>query len=117
MLTQRRVLPTMLLALGLAAFSIPAGLVAQTKAASQAKGGQKAPPAPRMTLEDAGSRTGRDRFPTYEGKEVIVSGQVSTKPIWVADAFYVAIQDEMSFGLVLRPEIPQLPDLMPGDWV
>ena len=87
--------------------------VAETKSAPQTK----PPPAIKITLEQAGSRTGRDRVPTYEGKEVVVTGQVSTKPIWVTDSYYVAIQDAAFFGLVLRPEIPQLPDLTPGDWV
>src|SRR5271156_6086194 len=86
---------------------------AQTKAAAQAK---PAPPT-KVTLEQAGSRTGRDRVPTYEGKDVLVTGQVSTRPIWITDTYYVAIQDEAFFGLLLRPEIPQLPDLTPGDWV
>ena len=74
-------------------------------------------PSPRITLEQAGSRTGRDRVPAYEGKDVLVAGEVSTRPIWITDSFYVAIQDDALFGLVLRPEIPQLPDLTPGDWV
>lgn len=74
-------------------------------------------PSPRITLEQAGSRTGRDRVPAYEGKDVLVAGEVSTRPIWITDSFYVAIQDDAFFGLVLRPEIPQLPDLTPGDWV
>ena len=71
----------------------------------------------KITLEQAGSRTGRDRVPSYEGKEVVVSGQVSARPVWIVDSYYVAIQDNTLFGLFLRPEIPQLPDLMPGDWV
>ena len=75
-----------------------------------------APPA-KITLEQAGSRTGKDRVPAYEGKDVVVTGQVSARPIWIADSDYVAIQDNAFFGLLLRPEIPQLPDLTPGDWV
>ena len=87
--------------------------VAQSKPPLQAK-----PPAPvKITLEQAGSRTGRDRVPTYEGQNVVVTGQVSTKPIWITDSYFVAIQDNTSFGLLLKPEIPQLPDLTPGDWV
>jgi signal transduction histidine kinase len=88
-------------------------VIAQIKPAPQAK---PLPPT-RITLEQAGSRTGRDRVPTYEGKDVVVTGQVSAKPIWVTDSYYVAIQDDASFGLLLKPEIPQLPDLTPGDWV
>ncbi len=86
---------------------------AQTKPALQAK----APGPSKITLEQAGSRTGRDRVPAYEGKDVVVTGQVSTKPIWITDSYYVAIQDSAYFGLLLRPEIPQLPELTPGDWV
>jgi signal transduction histidine kinase len=77
----------------------------------------KVPPPAKLTLEQAGSRAGGDRVPAYEGHDVVVSGQVSAKPIWIADSYYVAIQDESFFGLLLRPEIPQLPDLQPGDWV
>jgi signal transduction histidine kinase/CheY-like chemotaxis protein len=87
---------------------------AQTRPSAQTK---PAPPI-KLTLEQAGSRTGRDRVPAYEDKDVVVTGQVSTKPIWIADSYYVALQDNTFFGLVLRPEIPQLPDLTtPGDWV
>jgi signal transduction histidine kinase len=86
---------------------------AQTKPAVQAK----APVPLKITLEQAGSRTGRDHVPAYEGKDVAVTGQVSTKPIWITDSYYVAIQDSAYFGLLLRPEIPQLPELTPGDWV
>jgi signal transduction histidine kinase len=86
---------------------------AQTKPAGQTK------PAPqtRITLEQAGSRTGRDRVPAYEGKDVVVSGQISSRPIWIADAYYVPIQDDAPFGLLLRPEVTQLPGFAPGDWV
>ena len=77
----------------------------------------KAAPPIRITLEQAGSRTGRDRVPAYEDRDVVVTGQVSAKPIWITDSYYVAIQDDTFYGLVLRPEIPQLPDLTPGDWV
>jgi hypothetical protein len=86
---------------------------AQTKPAPQTK----APDQTRITLQQAGSRTGRDRVPVYEGKDILVTGQVSARPIWITDSYYVALQDETFFGLLLRPEIPQLPDLTPGDWV
>ena len=85
--------------------------------AGQTKPSPKLPPATKITLEQAGSRTGVDLVPAYEGREVMVSGQVSAKPIWITDSYYVAIQDDTFFGLILRPEIPQLPDLTPGDWV
>jgi signal transduction histidine kinase len=105
MITLRRMILAVLIGAGLC--------TAQTKPALQTK----TPEPAKITLEQAGSRTGLDRVPAYEGKEVLVSGQVSTKPIWITDSYYVAIQDSTLFGLLLRPEIPQLPDLTPGDWV
>ncbi len=97
----------LMLAWALACAGAPAKPPAQSKA-----------PAPaRLTLEQAGSRAGRDRVPAYEGQDVVVTGQVSAKPIWITDSYYVAIQDQEFFGLLLRPEIPQLPDLQAGDWV
>src|ERR1700678_292372 len=98
---------------------VPKSVPVQSKAPVQTKASlqTKIPPPARITLEQAGSRTGRDRVPVYEGREVVVTGQVSAKPIWITDSYYVAIQDEALFGLLLRPEIPQLPDLTPGDWV
>jgi len=99
-------------------------LVFQSMVAAQTKAPQtrsapatKAPAPTRVTLEQAGSRTGKDRLPAFEGQDVVVTGQVSTKPIWVTDSYYVAIQDDAFFGLLLRPQIPQLPDLEPGNWV
>jgi signal transduction histidine kinase len=71
----------------------------------------------RLSLQQAGSRTGHDHVPAYEGKDVVVTGQVSTRPIWITDDYYVAIQDDASYGLLLRPEVAQLPGLVPGDWV
>ncbi|HEX5227427.1 MAG TPA: GAF domain-containing protein [Bryobacteraceae bacterium] len=100
----------------LASFFAVVPLAAQIKSAT-AKSAQNKQTAAHITLEQAGSRTGKDRLPTYENQEVVVSGQVSTKPIWIADAVYVAIQDDAFYGLMLRPEIPQLPDLTAGDWV
>ena len=101
-------------AIGIAALvlALVCPAIPQIKPASSTK-----TPTPRITLEQAGSRTGRDRVPAFEGKDVLVAGEVSTRPIWITDSFYVAIQDDALFGLVLRPEIPQLPDLTPGDWV
>ncbi|MBV9771072.1 MAG: GAF domain-containing protein [Bryobacterales bacterium] len=71
----------------------------------------------KLTLQQAGSRTGRDLVPAYEGKDVVVTGQISIKPIWITDAYYVAIQDETFFGLLLRSQPTQLQELEPGDWV
>jgi signal transduction histidine kinase len=91
----------------------------QTKPVPAAKGASTSNPASlaNLTLEQAGSRSGGDRVPAYEGKAVVVSGLISTRPIWIADSYYVAIQDDAYFGLLLQPQIPQLPDLKPGDWI
>jgi signal transduction histidine kinase len=82
-----------------------------------AKAQTKPVPPVRLTLEQAGSRTGRDHVPAYEDQEVIVTGQVSTRPIWISNDYFVAIQDDVPYGLLLRPEVAQLPGLVPGDWV
>src|SRR5271166_3562433 len=111
MVTLRRItLPVLLIAAACHA-------IAQTKPA-QTKPAQVNPAPPlKITLEQAGSRAGRDRVPAYEGKEVLVTGQISTRPIWIADSYYVPIQDDVPFGLLLRPDLTQLPGLAPGDWV
>jgi signal transduction histidine kinase/CheY-like chemotaxis protein len=74
-------------------------------------------PQVKLTLQEAGSRTGRDMVPTYEGKDVVVTGQISSAPIWITDSYYLAIQDEVPYGLMLRPDTKQLQGLVPGDWV
>jgi signal transduction histidine kinase/CheY-like chemotaxis protein len=71
----------------------------------------------RITLEQAGSRVAPDFVPAYEGSQVLVSGQISSRPIWIADAYYLAIQDEAEYGLVLKASANQLQDFGPGDWV
>jgi signal transduction histidine kinase len=111
MITLRRIALTVLLVASLC------HVVAQTKPVQTKAAQTKLVPSIKITLEEAGSRTGRDRVPTFEGRDVMVTGQVSTRPIWITDSYYVAIQDDTSFGLLLRPEITQVPDLMPGDWV
>jgi len=58
-----------------------------------------------------------DFTPTYEGEEVLVSGQVSSSPIWITDSFYLAIQDAGAYGLLLQGTAPQFQGLEPGDWV
>src|ERR1035438_6383533 len=47
----------------------------------------------RLTLEQAGSRMAPDWTPGYDGKEVLVSGQVSAPPVWVSESLYLAIQE------------------------
>jgi signal transduction histidine kinase/CheY-like chemotaxis protein len=76
-----------------------------------------APTLTKLTLQQAGSRTGRDFVPTYEGRQVVVTGQISIRPIWITDAYYLPIQDEAHYGLLLKPSAAQLQGLDAGDWV
>jgi signal transduction histidine kinase len=76
-----------------------------------------ASPPTKLTLQQAESRVGRDYVPAYDGQQAIVTGQVSTRPIWVTDAYYLPIQDEGRFGILLKPSASQLQGLEPGDWV
>ena len=70
-----------------------------------------------LTLEQAESRTGRDVAPVYDGKDIAVSGQLSSRPIMVADSFYVAIQDDTAYGLLLEGPEERFRGWEPGDWV
>ena len=74
-------------------------------------------PQVKLSLEQAGSRTGPDFAPAYEGKEVIVKGQVSANPQWAVDAYYVPIQDEHAYGLLLQGAEQQFAKLTTGEWV
>src|SRR5574340_576048 len=56
----------------------------------------------RLTLEQAGARMAPDWTPVYEGKEVIVTGQVSSRPLWDSESYYLPIQDKESYGLMLE---------------
>jgi signal transduction histidine kinase len=71
----------------------------------------------KITLQQAGSRMPPDFTPKYEGEEVLVSGQVSSNPIWITDSFYLAIQDAGAYGLLLQGTASQFQGLEPGDWV
>ena len=71
----------------------------------------------RLSLEQAGSRVAPDYVPAYEGKEVVVAGQVSSRPILVTDSFYLPIQDEAQYGLMLQGAEWRFRGLEPGDWV
>lgn len=71
----------------------------------------------RLTLQQAQSRTAPDFIPAYEGKDVVVAGQVSTKPILVTDSYYLPIQDEAQYGLLLQGADWRFRNLEPGDWV
>ncbi len=71
----------------------------------------------RLSLEQAGSRVPPDFVPAYEGKEIVVGGQVSSRPIVVTDSFYLPIQDDAQYGLVLQGAEWRFRGLEPGDWV
>jgi signal transduction histidine kinase len=71
----------------------------------------------RMTLQQAASRTPPDFTPVHDGAEVIVSGQVSSVAIWESDAYYLPIQDEAAYGLLLQGSEGQFQGLEPGDWL
>jgi signal transduction histidine kinase len=58
-----------------------------------------------------------DWTPVYDGKEVLVSGQVSAPPLWVSESLYLAIQDQAGYGLLLEGSERQFRDFAPGDWV
>jgi signal transduction histidine kinase/CheY-like chemotaxis protein len=70
-----------------------------------------------LTLEQAGSRSGPDFTPVYEGKEVVVRGQVSAKPLLALNSYYLAIQDEAEYGLLLEGAAAQFNGVEPGDWI
>ena len=79
----------------------------------------------RLTLEQAGSRTGPDFTPVYEGKDVLVRGQVSAKPLWALESYYLPIQDEAEYGLLVQGSSNQWNGTVPaefagyepGDWL
>ena len=71
----------------------------------------------RLTLQQAGSRMAPDWTPVYDGKEVLVNGQVSTRPLWATESLYLPIQDQAGYGLMLEGSERQFRDFAPGDWV
>src|ERR1700693_2741632 len=71
----------------------------------------------RLTLQQAGARLAPDWTPVYDGKEVLVSGQVSALPVWVSESLYLAIQDQAGYGLLLEGSDRPFRDFAPGDWV
>ena len=75
----------------------------------------------RLTLEQAGSRTGPDLVPAYEGKEIAVRGQVSSRPVLTAtgdqNTYYLPIQDETAHGILLQGDAAKFNGVQPGDWI
>src|SRR5215831_9461266 len=75
-------------------------------------------PAAEMTLslEEAAARVAPDFRPLNEGRSVVVSGQVSIRPITITKYVHVAIQ-ERGRGLILETTDSSFDRLAPGDWV
>jgi len=76
-----------------------------------------APAQIRLTLQQAGSRDAPDWTPAYEGKNVLVTGQVSSQPLRVSDSYYLPIQDGAAYGLMLQGLEQEFQGLEPGDWL
>ncbi len=79
--------------------------------------GPTLPAQTRLTLQEAGSRLAPDWTPVYDGKDVVVSGQVSVRPLWASESLYLPIQDQAGYGLLVEGSERQFRDLAPGDWV
>jgi len=71
----------------------------------------------RITLEQAGARAAPDWTPIWEGKQVIVTGQASMRPLWSYSALSLPIQDGASHGLLLQGNKQHFDQIEPGDWV
>jgi signal transduction histidine kinase/CheY-like chemotaxis protein len=71
----------------------------------------------RLSLEQAESRTGPDVTPAYDGREVVVNGVVSARPILLVDSYYLPIQDRETYGLLLQASEERFRGLEPGDLV
>ena len=69
-----------------------------------------------LSLEEAAARKPPDFSPLYEGRGVVVSGQVSTRPIHIPSYVQLAIQ-EHGHGLILETTGTMFDRLSPGDWV
>jgi signal transduction histidine kinase len=70
-----------------------------------------------LSLEEAAARQAPDYSPKYEGRSVIVSGQVSGRTIHLAtNIVHLGIQ-ERGHGLILETTGTMLDRLSAGDWV
>ena len=70
-----------------------------------------------LTLQQAGSREAPDWTPSLEGKQVVVTGQVSSGPLRVSDSYYLPIQDSATYGLMLHGAQHNFEGFEPGDWL
>src|SRR4051794_1662147 len=71
---------------------------------------------PTITLQDAGARKPPEYTPLHDGRTVVVSGQVSTKPVRIGEVLHLAIE-EKGYGLILEAAPRVFEQLSPGDWV
>src|SRR5258708_5437771 len=71
---------------------------------------------PTISLEDAAARKAPDFTPLYQDRVVVVTGQVSIKPVRITNYLHVAIE-ERQHGLVLEGTGSMFDSLSPGDWV
>ena len=71
---------------------------------------------PTISLEDAAARKAPDFTPLYQDRMVVVTGQVSIKPVRITNYLHVAIE-ERQHGLVLEGSGSMFDSLTPGDWV
>src|SRR5260370_20586825 len=69
-----------------------------------------------ISLKEAAHRKPPDFSPLYEGRSVLVSGQVSAPPVHVPNFVQLAIQDR-GHGLILETTGTIFDHLSPGDWV
>jgi signal transduction histidine kinase/CheY-like chemotaxis protein len=71
---------------------------------------------PTITLQEAAARKAPEFTLLHDGRNVVVSGQVSTKPVRIGDVLHLPIQ-ERGRGLVLEGSARNFGQLSPGDWV
>jgi signal transduction histidine kinase len=70
-----------------------------------------------LSLKEAAARNPPDFSPQHEGRSVIVSGQVSVRPIHIApNIVHLGVQ-ERDRGLILETAGSMFDRLSPGDWV
>jgi len=71
---------------------------------------------PTITLQEAAARKAPEFTLLHDGRNVVVSGQVSVNPIRIGDVLHLPIQ-ERGRGLVLEGSLRSFGQLSPGDWV
>ncbi|HEY3739109.1 MAG TPA: GAF domain-containing protein [Bryobacteraceae bacterium] len=72
---------------------------------------------PKITVEQATSRSSPDLAPAYEGRRVRIEAQVASKPVWAVERFFLAIRDDSRFGIVLEGSEEQFGKLGVGDYI